>query len=292
MNIVSAWTRQIECGKQPSSADLQDHLAVVHDNNSGFTESVAWNCRDVNENNSYDLLADIVDQKCHSNLLDLACGSGVLLDLCIRRFGKKISYSGVDISHGELKLARERLAYSNVKLYHGMAQNLDFISDKSIDIILCHWALTLMDPVVPVLATIKRVLREGGVFAAIIDGVGETAPGYLEVHKIIYEHTQRKYPEYGVIELGDPRVRSTIKLKNLMAETFVNSEISIIPTLLYLNADPKKLALEAAGFFYAAYVLSVSEYSLMLNDLEKHFATNLQDGDSRFVMPVNLLKVS
>ena len=30
MNVVSAWTRQIENGQQPSSADLHDHLAAVH----------------------------------------------------------------------------------------------------------------------------------------------------------------------------------------------------------------------------------------------------------------------
>ncbi len=291
INIVSAWTRQIECGKQPTSADLRDHLTFVHDNNTGFTESVAWNCRDINGKNSYDLLADIVDKKRHSNLLDLACGSGVLLDLCNQRFGKQISYSGVDISSAELKLASERLAHTNIKLHHSMAHKLDFIADKSIDIILCHWALTLMDPVVPVLTTAKRVLSEGGVFAAIIDGVGKTAPGYLEIHNIIYEYAQRKYPDYGVIELGDPRIRTTMALKELMAEIFVNSEISLTPALLRLDAAPNILASEAAGFFYAAFVLSTFEHRQMLDDLENHFATNLQDGQSCFVMPVNLLVV-
>jgi hypothetical protein len=49
MNIVSAWTRQVATGQQPSSTDLRDHLAAVHDNNAGFTEALAWNCRDANE---------------------------------------------------------------------------------------------------------------------------------------------------------------------------------------------------------------------------------------------------
>ncbi|CAN0592737.1 unnamed protein product, partial [Laminaria digitata] len=44
MNIVSDWTRQIDSGQQPSSADLQDHLAAVHESNAGFTEACAWNC--------------------------------------------------------------------------------------------------------------------------------------------------------------------------------------------------------------------------------------------------------
>ena len=291
MNVVSAWTRQIENGQQPSSADLQDHLAAVHDKNAGFTEAVAWNCRDINGKNSYELLADLVDQKYHSNVLELACGSGVLLDLCNQRCDGKMTFSGIDISDAELKLARKRLAHTDIKLHQSTAQDLDFITDASIDVILCHWALTLMDPVVPVFKTIKRALKESGVFAAIIDGDAETAPGYLEIHNIIYKYAQRKYPDYGVIELGDPRVRTAEALKKLVAKAFVNSDISITPVLLSFKAAPEMLAREAAGFFYASFVLSVAEHRQMLLELENHFSANTKNGDSCFFMPVNLLVV-
>jgi ubiquinone/menaquinone biosynthesis C-methylase UbiE len=290
-NIVSAWTRQVETGQQPSSADLLDHLAAVHDNNAGFTEALAWNCRDVNGKNSYELLADIVDLKCHSSVLDLGCGSGVLLDLCNQRFGTDLALSGVDISDSELQLARKRLACSDVKLHQSMAQNLDFVADASVAVILCHWALTLMDPVAPVLATVKRVLKKSGVFAAIIDGNAKTAPGYLEVHDIIYGYAQCKYPNYGVVELGDPRVRTATGLKKLVEEIFIDPDINITPVLLSLNAAPDILAREAAGFFYASCVLSTADQRQMLVDLENHFAANLQDGASCFTMPVNYLVI-
>jgi len=291
MNVVSAWTRQIENGQQPSSADLQDHLAAVHDKNAGFTEAVAWNCRDINGKNSYELLADLVDQKYHSNVLELACGSGVLLDLCNQRCDGKMTFSGIDISAAELKLARKRLAHTDIKLHQSTAQDLDFITDASIDVILCHWALTLMDPVVPVFTTIKRALKESGIFAAIIDGDAETAPGYLEIHDIIYQYAQRKYPDYGVIELGDPRVRTAEGLRQLVAKVFVDFDISITPVLLSLDAAPEILAREAAGFFYASFVLSVAEHRQMLLELENHFSANTKNGDSCFFMPVNLLVV-
>jgi ubiquinone/menaquinone biosynthesis C-methylase UbiE len=291
MNVVSAWTRQVEKGQQPSSTDLQNHLAAVHDKNPGFTEAIAWNCRDINGKNSYDLLADIVDQKYHSNVLELACGSGVLLDLCNQRCDGKMTFSGIDISAAELKLARKRLAHTDIKLHQSTAQDLDFITDTSIDVILCHWALTLMDPVVPVLATARRILKESGVFAAIIDGDAETAPGYLEIHDIIYQYAQRKYPDYGVIELGDSRVRTAEGLKKLVAKVFVGSDTSITPVLLSLNAAPEVLAREAAGFFYASFVLSVAEHRQMLLELENHFSANTKNGDSCFFMPVNLLVV-
>jgi SAM-dependent methyltransferase len=291
MNIVSAWTRQIQRGQQPSGADLQDHLAAVHNYNAGFTEACAWNCRDADGKNSYELLADVIDRERHCSALDLACGSGVLLDLCHQRFQTGLSLAGVDMSHAELQLARERLSHTDIKLHQGMAQDLHFIADASIDVILCHWALTLMDPLAPVFATVKRVLKENGVFAAIIDGDPETAHGYHEIHDIIYKCAQSEYPDYGAIELGDPRVRTAAALQELTAETFVGTDITITPVVLSLNAAPETLAREAAGFFYASFVLSAAGHSRMLADLERHFATRLQDGTSCFIMPVNRLVV-
>jgi len=291
MKIKSAWTQQIESGQKPSSSALRDHLDAVHDNNAGFTEVFAWNCRDVNGKNSYELLADIVDQKYHSHVLDLGCGSGDLLDLCNQRFGAELVLSGVDMNGSELKLARKRLAHTDTKLYQGAAQNLDYLANSSFDVIFCHWALTLMDPVVEVLATTKRLLKERGIFAAIIDGDPKTAPGYLEVHDIIYKHVQSKYPDYGVFELGDSRVRTTAELQKLTAETFEDFDINITPITLSFNAAPRVLAREAAGFFYASFVLSPNDFSKMLTDLEKYFIKNQQDRISYFTMPVNLLVV-
>jgi SAM-dependent methyltransferase len=291
VNIISAWTRQVERGQQPSGADLRDHIAAVHDNNAGFTEACACTCCDADGKNSYELLADIVDRERHCSVLDLGCGSGVLLDLCHQRFGTKLALSGTDISDAELQLARGRLAHTDIKLHQGMAQDLHFIADASIDVILCHWALTLMDPVAPVFATAKRVLKENGVFAAIIDGDAATALGYHEIHEIIYECTQREYPNYGAIELGDPRVRTTASLQGLATETFAEADVTITPLVLSLNAAPDILAREAAGFFYASFVLSASGHRQMLADLESHFAARLQDGAGCFIMPVNRLVV-
>jgi ubiquinone/menaquinone biosynthesis C-methylase UbiE len=291
MKIKSAWTQQVESGQQPSSSDLREHLDAVHDNNAGFTEAFAWNCRDANGKNSYELLADIIDKKNHSHVLDLGCGSGVLLDICNQRFGSELVLSGVDMNDSELQLARKRLAHTDTELHQGTAQNLDCFVDSSFDVIFCHWALTLMDPVVQVLATTKRLLKEGGIFAAIIDGDPKTAPGYLEVHDIIYEHVQSKYPNYGVYELGDPRVRTAEGLQKLTAEAFADFDINITPITLSFNATPSILAREAAGFFYASFVLSPADFSLMLTDLEKYFITNQHDGISCFNMPVNRLVV-
>jgi ubiquinone/menaquinone biosynthesis C-methylase UbiE len=291
LNINSVWTRQVEIGQQPSGKELEEHLSSVHDNNAGFTEAVAWNCRDINGKNSYELLADIIDKKHHSTILDLACGSGVLLDLCNRRYGPECKLSGVDMNEAELKLARKRLSHTDVKLYHSMAQDLNFVNDSSVDVILCHWALTLMDPVVPVLITAKRVLKENGIFAAIIDGDPSNASGYQEIHNIIYEHVRREHPNYGKIELGDPRVRTVEGINELATKIFVDFDLAITPLLLSLNASPDKLARDVAGFFYASFVLSAEGHCQMLDDLKNYLSSHLKDDLSCFNMSVNLIVI-
>jgi SAM-dependent methyltransferase len=234
----------------------------------------------------------MVDQKCHSNVLDLGCGSGILLDVCNQRFGTKLTLTGVDMSDAELQLARKRLTHADIKLYQSMAQDLNFVADESVDVILCHWALTLMDPVAPVLAAANRVLKKRGIFTAIIDGDPEVAPGYLDVHNIIYEYAQRRYPNYGAIELGDPRVRTGAGLEELVLRTFCNPEITVTSIPLSINAAPDVLAREAAGFFYASFVVSAIAHGQMLVDLENYFTAQLQDGVSCFVMPVNHLVIT
>ena len=88
--------------------------------------------------NSYDLLLAVLDKKKHLNVLDIACGSGFLLNLCHKRFGSRSKLTGIDMSYSELELARKKLHHTNTKLHLGMAQDLSFLKESSFDAILCH----------------------------------------------------------------------------------------------------------------------------------------------------------
>ena len=48
-----------------------------------------------------------------------------------------------------------------------------------------------MDPLVPVLKTVKRILKNQGIFSAIVDGDLNSATGYLEIHNLIYKFVQK-----------------------------------------------------------------------------------------------------
>lgn len=291
INFKSSWTQSLMRGEQPSYADLREHLMIIHKTHAGFTESCAARCRDKFGRNSYEFLADILNPSRHQNVLDLACGSGVLLEICHRRCGSSVILNGLDMSIEELGLARKRNPNPAIKLHQGVAQKLDSFADGTFDIVLCHWALTLMDQVPEVLHEVSRVLKPDGIFAAIVDGDPLTAPGYAEIHKVIYDLVQREHPNYGKVDLGDPRVRASEDLRQLAFESFKDAMVDVEPAVFDLYATPKILAREVAGFFYASFVVSTSSHRQMLLKLEDLFAQQKKIENTRFALPVNRLVV-
>ena len=170
-SLNSLWMNKICSMKEPNSQDLLDHLDTIHNRYTGFTEKIATSCCDLNGKKSYELLLDTIDPNLHNNILDLACGSGVLLEYCNKRFPLRFNLYGVDMNENELKLARTRPLNKNATFYNAKVQELQFIKDASKDVIFCHWALTLIDPVVPVLKNIKRLLKNNGVFPQLLTAI-------------------------------------------------------------------------------------------------------------------------
>jgi len=292
IHVNTRWSQRLRRDEQPSRAELREHLLTVHRHHAGFTESCAGSCRDAHGRNSYEWLLEVVDPSHHRQVLDLACGSGALTALCRQHFGQRVALIGVDMSADELALARQRVPEPDVKLHHGMAQDMGFIGEGSIDVVLCHWGLTLMDPIEPVLAEVRRVLHPEGIVAAIVDGEPSAASGYDELNDLVYGWVQREYPGYGTVEIGDARVRKTAALAALMEASFHGAEVRIEPAVVSLDAHPDTLAREAAGFFYASFVLSPPARHQMLGEIAALFADRGVDGQGRFSMPINRLVVS
>ena len=293
-SLNSVWTESIANNKKPDGKALLAHLKTVHKHHTGFTEKCASNCRDQSGINSYEWLAEIVPDTNGTRVLDLACGSGPLLKILYDR-NKNLKLTGIDVSHEELALARARISDCSVNLFQLKAQNLITISDNSLDVVLCHWALTLMDPIIPVLEEVRRVLCSGGQFAALVDGPMNVAPGYSDVHDLIYKYVQDNLPYYGAIDLGDPRIRSTDSLSNLVSEVFPGSTVKIETNVVSLEGPIDEVTKTAAGFFYASFILPPKAHSAMLFELSnlitksKHFG--LLKNQGRFTMPVSRLVI-
>ena len=101
------------------------------------------------------------------------------------------------------------------------------------------------------------------------------------------------YPGYGAVDMGDARVRNkAAALAAPMEGSFHGAEVRIEPAVVSLDAPPDTLAREAAGFFYASFVLSPPARRQMLSEIAALFADQGVDGQGRFSMPINRLVVS
>ena len=292
--LNSIWTDSLARNLYPDGNALVDHLRTVHQEHTGFTEACASSCRDETGRNSYEWLAELVPDNESLRVLDLACGSGPLLKILFDR-NKNLNLKGIDMCPEELALAKTRLINSGVNLIESKAQNLTAINDNSIDIVLCHWALTLMDPIGPVLDEVRRVLTSEGRFAALVDGPMNAAPGYTEVHDLIYSYVQEEIPSYGEIDLGDPRIRGSESLSNLVHKTFPEANVTIETKVVSMEGPVTQVAEIAAGFFYAAFVLKPEKRKLMITSLSNLLAISKESTDGerqgRFSMPISRLLV-
>jgi ubiquinone/menaquinone biosynthesis C-methylase UbiE len=292
--LNSIWTDSLARNLHPDGNALVDHLRTVHQEHTGFTEACASSCRDEAGRNSYEWLAELVPDNEGLRVLDLACGSGPLLKILFDR-NKNLNLKGIDMCPEELTLAKTRLINSGVNLVESKAQNLTAINDNSIDIVLCHWALTLMDPIAPVLDEVRRVLTSGGQFAAIIDGPMNAAPGYTEVHDLIYSYVQEEIPSYGKIDLGDPRIRGSESLSNLAHKAFPEANVTIETNVVSMEGPVTQVAEIVAGFFYAAFVLKPEKRKLMITSLSNILTISKESTDAerqgRFSMPISRLLV-
>ncbi|RKH33233.1 class I SAM-dependent methyltransferase [Corallococcus sicarius] len=183
---------------------------------------------------TYALLAETVPRNARPRVvLDLACGDGYLLELLAKRQQAGLSLLGLDMSEHELMAAQARLRGA-ATLHHARAQSLPF-EDASVDAVLSHLALMLMDDVETVLAEIRRVLKPGGTVSVVVGGDlvrGEAFEVFLGLLKPLLA-AEAQPP----MKLGDPRVRSEEGLKELFRAGF--RDVAVHPLVVQSDGEPR-----------------------------------------------------
>lgn len=163
---------------------------------------------------SYDALAELARPDDRA-LLDLACGDGFLLQALSER-APQARLTGIDLSDGELAVARERLG-ADADLRLERAQSLS-LANASIDLVTCHMALMLMDDVHAVAAELRRVLRPGGRVGIVIGrGMADT-----QAEAIYLRHLRAALQGLPPLRLGDPALRPDDGLVQLFADGFAD----------------------------------------------------------------------
>ncbi|MGX9729238.1 class I SAM-dependent methyltransferase [Janthinobacterium aestuarii] len=173
---------------------------------------------------SYEVLTSLVPAvDTPLTVLDLACGDGHLLGLLAARQQAQLQLLGIDMSQGELAAARAALPAS-VRLLHGRGQALDLPS-ASVDYLVSHMALMLMDNIEQVMREIRRVLRPDGQFAAIVGRtflLGEVNDVFMRVFKPIAS------TELPPLRFGDRRTGSEAGWRGLLDGSFADVEFDNI----------------------------------------------------------------
>ncbi len=148
---------------------IESFVHNFHNANSGkqfsfFSSGIAGGARD-----SYSILVSEARQDLGERavVLDLGCGDGRLLELLSKDVSDSICLRGVDMSKAEIELAKARQDSERIHFSLGRAQRIAEIN-SSVDVVLSHMSLFLMEDVPTVIAEVFRILKPGGKFAAIL----------------------------------------------------------------------------------------------------------------------------
>ena len=198
------------------------YLAGFHDTSPGVTsrafEHLPVHCGARAFASTYHaLLSSLPDASAPRTVLDLACGDGHLLALLADpASAAPPALIGIDLSRGELTAARARLGM-RAALYRAKAQQLPLAS-ASIDAVLSHMALMLMDDADQVIGEVRRVLTRGGVFAGLVGARPPPSPA-LDAFIGLYRAAAQR-AEFAGIRFGDRRFRSEDGVRELLGAGF------------------------------------------------------------------------
>jgi SAM-dependent methyltransferase len=194
-----------------SPVTAEDFLRAFHNRTPGRQSASVESSPTPDGTISYQHLAALVAGA--RGVLDLGCADGALLELLAAQGATELA--GVDLSAGELALARQRPALAAAALVEGRAQELPFPAD-SFDAVVSHMALMLMSEPEQVVREAARVLRPGGVLAVAVGGgavEGEAMDLFLTLARPYFAATpaERRPPR-----LGDRRTRTREGLDELL----------------------------------------------------------------------------
>ncbi|WP_260854706.1 class I SAM-dependent methyltransferase [Paraburkholderia sp. BCC1884] len=182
---------------------LQDfHQRIVGSTPAAFSKLPA-KANGVIHASSYHVLASLIPGETRSaTVLDLGCGDGHLLGLLADRRQPGLDLIGVDMSRAELEAARASLP-GDVALLNERAQHLS-VESGSVQFVLSHMALMLMDDIEQVFSEIRRVLSSRGTVSFIVGRSFLSGPV-----KQLYVDALRPIAkdEGAQLRFGDPRTQ-------------------------------------------------------------------------------------
>jgi SAM-dependent methyltransferase len=258
-----------------------DDLFARYHAEPGKTVRLHERWRDDRSRTSYEVLVEAVEAIAPTGrVLDLACGDGYLLAMLERRGLRDLV--GIDRSTHELAAARERLA-PGVELVCDDARALS-LRDRSVEVVTCHMALMLMDPIAPVLSEIARVLVPGGHLLAVVCRAlqGPIWDSYRR-------QLQRITADAGLerLRLGDPRVLSAGGIREILtAHPEYREDVRIDDFRICETTSPRDLW-SLLRLMYDVYRLPPAAITALEQRLISAWE-HLVDADGRLTCPMEM----
>lgn len=221
-----------------------EFLQRWHSRHPGATTTAIGTLSDELGRNSYEVLAHALGVQ-DRPVLDLACGDGYLLEL-VR--GDHECF-GVDWNEAELRAAFRRLGTHEPCQPLARADAADLpILTSSLGAVLCHYALMLLQPVETVLAELARILRRGGLVAAVLPRASpDEPPNPITVFRNAWKQVSENYP-VTIPPIEDERVFQAESLRGLLVSAgFVSVMAQPISASKAMTVD------ELTEFFLLTY---------------------------------------
>ncbi len=219
-----------------------------------------------------------------NRVLDVACGTGVLLRACAERVKPGGEPRGLDRNEGMLAVAKRKLPEAAWHL--GVAEELPF-EDQSFDRVVSQFGLMFFEDRVTALNEMWRVLCPGGRIAVAVWGSLEDTPGYAAMTGLL----QRLFGQETARELKAPYVLGDREeLRALFADTAL-SEVTIetIEGTAHFASIEAWVYTDIKGWTLAD-LIDETQYQHLLTEAKKQLHHLVAaDGSVRFPAPAHIV---
>ncbi|MGI0040623.1 MAG: methyltransferase domain-containing protein [Nitrosopumilaceae archaeon] len=133
-----------------------------------------WASKDIGPFKSTSKVVKISRIKTGDTVLDLACGTGVVIKKISSKIGNSGKVVGIDISPGPIEIAKKWNTKKNVKFVVTDVEKMKFVEE--FDAVTCQYGLMFFPNVQLVLRKVRKFLKKDGRITVAVHGSKRTAP--------------------------------------------------------------------------------------------------------------------
>ena len=153
------------------------------------------------------------DLKPGENVLDVACGTGVVTRLAAEQVGQSATVAGLDVNPGMLSVARTVTPKEQAIDWYETSAEAMPLADASFDVVLCQMGLQFIPDKLKALKEIRRILKRGG--RVILNLPGPTPAIFVALAEALAKNIDPKCADFVNVVFS---LHDADRLRSLMAD--------------------------------------------------------------------------